>query len=322
MHTPPAPRPALGLPLALLFVALATACGGGGDDPAPAPVAAAPAPAPAPSPAPASTSRIVSLSMDFDANGVADATETATYDSAGRALTSQYRYTGDAVADRLNLAGTAATSNGYSYDAQGRPTRFDNTQAGGSSSFAFVYGADGLASSGTFNATSTGGSFSGSMAFAYTNGLLSTFTQTLAGQTPSITTYRHDARGRRIAKEEGTLRTDYSWDDDNRLTRVRRDGPSGEEVYTMRYAAGLQTETVKTVAGAVAYRVDFSHDARGRVVQLRFDRLGDGSVDAVWTPTWEDGPCIDTVQPLWDPLLDTRTGWGSSVRGETASCGR
>jgi len=119
------------------------------------------------------------------------------------------------------------------------------------------------------------------------------------------------------------LLTEYVWSNDDQLTEVRRDfDASGRNVrYTMSYAAGLQTRTVKTVAGAVSYTVEFSYDARGRVQQARFDRLGDGSVDAVWTLRWEDAPCVELVLPVWDPLIDTRTGWRASLRGETGRCG-
>lgn len=311
----------------LTGVALLAACGGGGGDGSDG-GAVQPPPPPPPAGA-ASASRIAQISFDFDNNGSADALETASYDASGRQLSSSYRYTGDGTPDLLNLAGTAATSNGLAYDAQGRVSELQNESGGGRSVFAFAYGADGLASSATTTVNAAGQTYTGGISFAYTGGLATLLTQTLPGGMTSTTSYRYDTRGRRIAKEErmagspAAALTDYTWTPEDRLATVRMDIDSNSEeaLYTLVYQDGRQTRSVKTVAGIVRYSVDFSYDARGRVQQARFDRLGDGSIDAVWTLSWEDAPCRDLRLPLWDPLIDSRTGLGFSLNGEVARCG-
>lgn len=113
------------------------------------------------------------------------------------------------------------------------------------------------------------------------------------------------------------------WNADGSLAEVRRDQDAdGLNVrYTMTYVAGLQTRTVKTVAGQPGYTVDFVRDAQGRVSQGRFDLGSNGTVDAVWTVTWETGACRKLGFPDFDPLLDSISGLGSSATGLFDPCG-
>lgn len=267
--------------------------------------------------------------MDYDNNGVTDAVETISYDTAGRVLRASYAYTGDGQVDRYNFTGTDPTTNEYVYDSSGRVMSVLNTQAGGTTRFEFVYGASGQAARADVTATSGGATFTGQLAFAYSGTLLTEVVTTVMGVSGDRSLFTYDAQGRRTSEVEtdavggAPFRTDYTWNSDNTLATYRTDlDADGTNVrYQLTYVAGRQTRTVKTVGGSVFYTVDFSYDGQGRLAQARFDRLGDGTIDAVMTINWQAGPCTDVLLPLWDPLVDSVTAWGSSLRGESNRCG-
>jgi hypothetical protein len=275
------------------------------------------------------SSRPATINWDYDNNGASDAVETTSYDTAGRVLRTSYAYTGDGQVDRFNVFGTDPRMDEFAYDASGRGVSAFNTQVGGTTRFEVVYGAGGQAVRADVTATSGGSTFTGQFGFVYSGTLLTGLTRTLMGVSNGGSLFTYDAQGRRTSEVEtdasggAPVRTDYTWNADNTLATVRTDlDADGRNVrYQLTYVAGRQTRTVKTVGGIVFYTVDFSYDGLGRLAQARIDRFGDGTVDAVMTINWQTGPCTDVLLPLWDPLVDSVTAWGSSLRGESNRCG-
>lgn len=273
---------------------------------------------------PATGTRQASLSYDFDNNGVADAVTTLIYDAEGRPTERRYVYSGDGTADRFDPFDDQGgpVVDRFTYDAQSRLQSWD---AGGLV-FSYTYGVDGLAT--RVDATSPVGRAAAE--FIYSGNLRTQALRTLEGNLVATDIYEYDGQGRRVLTGElnpdGTVFEDtrYAWDGNGRLTSadVAFDADSnGPSRYVMAYAGGLQVSTIKTYGNQPGYSVAFSHDTGGRLLRIEFDLGSNGSVDAVWTMTWESGPCRPVRLPDFDPLMDSISGYGSSSDGTVSNCG-
>jgi YD repeat-containing protein len=301
-----------------LLLAL-TACGGGGDGEAdggeggdgnPPPPAGT-----------ADTTRLSIISLDMDNNGTPDATDTLTYDAAGRVVESRYVYSGDGTTDLFVGEGTQSRTTTYSYDADGRVS----SVTAADTSFTFTFGNTGL----PLRADVSTMGIDGRIDFTHdAAGLMIRAVTTVAGSAFGTDTFQYDAAGRRTLERETApgdtsgVQTVYTWNEDGTLAAVARDvDADGLNVrYEMTYADGRQTGTRKSVGGAVRYTVNFEYDASGRPTRTHFDVGGDGGVDAVWTLTWQAGACRAVTLPVFDPLLDSITGYGSNSTGKLANC--
>ncbi len=272
---------------------------------------------------------MASVSYDHDNNGVADAVETYTYDASGRPTRMQYVHTGDGTADKFAPYPAQNKRTEFTYDGAGRITQWLDVQGGDRTSFAFTLDNANHPISATFDAQPAGQSpMTGSLAFTWVNNQLRQMVQTLGGG-QSITNYGYDVSSRRIQESSPGLNggadlvtSTYTWNSDSTLASVFKavDGDGINARYTMRYFLGRQFDTVKTVNGQAAYTVTFTHDAQGRLTKASFDAGSNGSVDAVWTITWEDGACTPITLPIFDPLINSVTGYGHSLAGEFSLC--
>lgn len=268
-----------------------------------------------------SGSRQAALSYDFDNNGVADATLSLVYDSSGRVVERRFVRSGNTSSDKFDPYEEATSGvETLAYDSQ---SRLISTTSGGGQ-FNFIY--DGAAVQATRADIFAGGDLLGSWAYTYAGSLLTQASRSGIFGT-SRDTYTHDAQGRRLTALEAAdsadpLLTSYTWNSDNQLSQVDRefDADGGPVRYTMTHVGGRQATTVKTVSGVTSYSVAFSYDGDGRLVRAEFDDGADGTVNAVWSVTWETGACAAVRMTEFDPLLDSISGHGATTDGTLSPC--
>lgn len=298
--------------VASVLAVAVTACGGGGgvDDPVVDP------------PGPLGI-RQAALSYDFDNNGVVDAVQSLVYDAAGRVVERRFVRTNSVSSDKFDPVEDEIVSivESLTYDAQSRLVA--NSSPG--LRFSHIY--DGSSALALRTEISADGSALGTWAYTYSGNLMTQAQRTTVFGN-SVDTFAYDAQGRRLSwlesgEDSATVQTAYTWNSDGKLVMVDRevDSEGGRALYTMAYAGGRQTGTVKTVDGAPSYSVAFTYDAQGRLLRAEFDDGSNGSVDAVWTLTWETGACVAIRLPEFDPLMDSISGYGSSSDGTVSNCG-
>jgi YD repeat-containing protein len=314
-HKSPAARLAAIAALMLLVGCSGGSDGGSGDGGG----GGTPPPPPPPPPASAS-SRIAAVAWDLDANGAADASTTLAYDSQGRLVEQRYTYTGDGTADAFAGFGTDSGTITFGFDSAGRLAT--NTQAG--ATFTFVYGADGRATRADIALPGATGEY----LFTYdTAGLLTRLDVTAAGLALSSIAYEHDAAGRRVRSAEttpfdaGVSEETFTWNADGRLTGATSDleGDTANVRYELLYDGPRQVGTRKFAGSSLLYTVRFEYDSAGRVARAIFDVGGNGSEDATATLSYESGPCVVLVSPLWSPI-DTITGGALTRAGDISTC--
>jgi hypothetical protein len=300
-HSGP-PAASLAVSLAALLV---TACGGGGGGE----VITDPPTTPA--------SRTVSFSYDYDNNGVADATSTASYDAAGRDTGFAFTYTGDGTTDRYQPLPPRNEVDERSYDGAGNLVRMVFRPAGAAATTMDTsFDGAGLPLVSDLSTVPAGAI----MRITYTQagGRLTGATTTLNGVLVAEERLEFGADGRPSLRETTrnpafggppTARTEYLWRADGQLERVRVDDDGNgafETTLTLNYVADVHVSTVQT--GVANLTITAFRDGLGRVIRTEHDDGSDGSIDAVITSTWQNGACIAVRMPGLPPFVEARSG--------------
>jgi uncharacterized lipoprotein YehR (DUF1307 family) len=275
-----------------------TGCGGGGSESANAPEAAADS---APTNVTVFDQRIVRGAFDYDANGIADATEEFAYDSQGRQIQRRYVYSDDGVRDLDTSDERVDQVQDSTYDSAGNLLTNLTTRADGRTSRAMLqYGADGLLTRMEVVVRDGGGALLSQENFLYTymSGRLTEMVVQLDSGLPVMRqTLSYGSDGlpavatttRLIGPVGPDSRTEYEWNSDN-----------------------------ASLPGAATYT--FAYDTVGRLERIDVDIGSNGSIDATNAVNFAAGACLTYKMPMFVPLV-TATGLGSSADAVVNPCG-
>jgi len=269
--------------------------------------------------------RILRTPLDFDNNGVEDASVDYSYDTEGHLIGWQYSYTGDGVEDKYNpiyesrmsgstgdttlpygeeliwnnqgvLTGSIVSGHGFRYEysynyVDGKLSRVDSeyyNEAGAllaTEYQLYSYSGEELSKVDTFNGTDN----------------ILTSSETLT----------YNVSGQVVAHTKGTYTMTFTWNEDGSLSSTEEIelweiGGSEELSYSFlqnfTYTGGLTTSIFsknqmnnKNNTATISYE-------DGQASSATYDLNSDGSIEAVETIIWESGNCILPTGRLYDIL--------------------
>lgn len=312
-------------------------CGGGGSESANAPEVAVDS---AQTSATLFDQRIVRGAFDYDANGIADATEEFAYDSQGRQIQRRYVYSDDGVRDLDTSDERVNQVQDSTYDSAGNLLTNLTTRADGSTSRAMLqYGTDGLLNRMEVEVRDGGGALLSQEYFlyTYTGGRLTEMVVQLDSGLPAMRqTLSYGLDGLPAVATTKSLigpvgpdsRTEYEWNSDKTIRAKRMDVDGDgvfEEVFSYDYVAGRLTRSEKKMGGRYASlpgaaTYNFAYDTVGRLERIDVDLGSNGSIDATNAVNFAAGACRTYKMPMLVPLV-TATGHGSSADAVVNPCG-
>ncbi|MFK7887552.1 MAG: hypothetical protein AB8G16_11885 [Gammaproteobacteria bacterium] len=283
--------------------------------------------------------RPILADFDFDTNGSSDATSQISYDGDGNVTQQIFTLIDDGTPDDFNPISDAGFTANYTY-TDGRLTQFtqDNDTDGNDFQSDYTYNADGTLDTATTLVFDAGGTTISTLLinFVYANGLRIRDDWSVPGFGLVLTaTHTYDADGLieqsdwvNAGGAPGGQQYLFSWNAEGKLvqraTDFQRDGIF-DEILNITHAGGVPV--LRELLGSpnttpANYTETPTYGGNGRLEQVDYDANIDGSVDAVATAVWEDGPCKKFFLPTLIPTNNAGSdGDPDSASGDVLFCG-
>lgn len=297
------------------------------------------APGPGATPPQGFTQRPSSATFDFDMNGLTDATSQISYDPDGNLTQQVYTLIDDGTPDTFNPISDAGFVADYFY-TDGRLSRVeqDNDTDGNDFAIDYAYNADGTLAQITSTVFDEFGTPESTLNvdYLYTNGVRVRDDWTLPGFGLVLTanhTYGPDGL---IAQSDwqnasgapGGQFYSFTWNAEGKLTQraedFERDG-NFDQIIDITHAGGRPVSRM-VIGSPSATPPNYTempfYGTDGRIDRIDYDANSDGSIDAVGTATWEDGPCKKFFLPNLIPTNEAGSdGDPDSESGDVLFCG-
>ncbi len=256
------------------------------------------------------TSRPMRIEGDFDNNGIVDAMSMIQYNADGSVSQQFYTVPGDGTPDLFQFGPAEGFQADYGYDAEGRLSSIDqdNFTAGNDFATAYQYGGDGRLerTDETVFAASGAVLFQSYTTYEYANGLrvrddvfqLDTDTLILVRNTVFDGDGLVDSASWVNQFGPGGVEFDFTWNGDGKLTEKLTDvDANGTFDETIQYVHQGGRIVQRVTTGSLSFlppnytEFVYYDSATGRLERIEYDANSDGSIDAVQTIVWEEGPC-------------------------------
>ncbi|MFK8013932.1 MAG: thrombospondin type 3 repeat-containing protein [Gammaproteobacteria bacterium] len=282
--------------------------------------------------------RPASVDFDFDNNGLVDAQSVITYDDDGNVTSQTYTITGDGTPDLFNPVSDANFQADYTWeDGLLTLVEQDNITDGNDFVSAISY-VDGVMTSTVESVFDAMGGLVAqvNIDYDYLDDLRVRDTWTFGPDNLPLLIIDHVYDGNGLIATSswvnqltpGGQEFDFTWNTDGKLTQRRTDADADgvfEEVIDIEHAGGVST--MRTVTGSLSFTpADYTetpaYDTDGRILRIDYDANIDGSIDAVGTPVWEEGPCQPFFLPTLNPTNESGfDGDPDSGVGDVLFCG-
>jgi hypothetical protein len=254
------------------------------------------------------TQRPVVYQLDFDNNGLVDATSIISYDADGNVTQQLYTVPGDGTPDLFNPVSESGFQADYSYtDGLLTMVQQDNFTSGNDFQSVYTYDGNGVLTRTDETVFAASGNIVSEIyvVYDYVDDLRTREEWYLTSSDLLILVINHtydandliDASSWVSQLSPGGVDYDFDWNGDGKLVQRRldaeADGVFDETIVTLHQGG---RPVSRTVTGSLSYDPpNYSetviYDASGRIERIDYDANADGSVDAVATPVWENGPC-------------------------------